>query len=78
MLKCFMGFAQAFPVTYINILPSLICTSKRKLCVSTAKLGPDNDPLLLSATASASLRYHESLRPGKLTHYIQSGKFYLI
>jgi len=73
-----MGFAQAFPVTYINILPSLICTSKRKLCVSTAKLGPDNDPLLLSATASASLRYHESLRPGKLTHYIQSGKFYLI
>ncbi|KAL9332269.1 hypothetical protein ACSQ67_001879 [Phaseolus vulgaris] len=61
-----MGFAQAFPVTYTNILPSLLSTSKRKLCVSTAKLTPDNDPLLLSATASASLRYHESLRPEPL------------
>jgi len=73
-----MGFAQSFPVTSINILPSLVCTSKRKLCVSTAKLSPENDPLFLSATASASLRYHESLRPGKLTllslsfHYTQS------
>ncbi|XP_068473739.1 O-methyltransferase 1, chloroplastic isoform X1 [Phaseolus vulgaris] len=61
-----MGFAQAFPVTYTNILPSLLCNSKRKLCVSTAKFNPDNDPLLLSATASASLRYHESLRPEPL------------
>ncbi|XP_022635849.1 uncharacterized protein LOC106758760 isoform X1 [Vigna radiata var. radiata] len=61
-----MGFAQAFPVTSINNLPSLICTCKRKLCVSTAKLSRDNDPLLLSATASASLRYHESLRPEPL------------
>ncbi|QCE12979.1 S-adenosyl-L-methionine-dependent methyltransferase [Vigna unguiculata] len=51
-----MGFSQAFPVACINNLPSIVCISKRKLCVSTAKLSPDNDPLLLSATASASLR----------------------
>ncbi|CAJ1877487.1 unnamed protein product [Sphenostylis stenocarpa] len=61
-----MGFTQPFPVTCINILSSLLCTSKRKLCLSTAKLNRDNDPLLLSATASASLRYHESLRPEPL------------
>ncbi|KAH1195608.1 putative S-adenosyl-L-methionine-dependent methyltransferase [Glycine max] len=52
-----MGCVEAFPVTYyINMHPSLICTSKRKLCVSTAKLNGDNDPLLLAATASASLQ----------------------
>jgi len=79
-----MGFAEAFPVTCINKLPSPVCTSKRKLCVSIAKLSRDNDPLLLSATASASLRYSESLRPGKLAHlsfsiyYVLSRKFYLI
>ena len=84
LLKCLMGFSQAFPVACINNLPSIVCISKRKLCVSTAKLSPDNDPLLLSATASASLRYHESLRPGKLIHLCLSfhctlfRKFYLI
>ncbi|KAG4916636.1 hypothetical protein JHK87_054193 [Glycine soja] len=55
-----MGCVEAFPVTYyINMHPSLICTSKRKLCVSTAKLNGDNDPLLLAATASASLQRRE-------------------
>ncbi|KAG5086890.1 hypothetical protein JHK82_054287 [Glycine max] len=62
-----MGCVEAFPVTYyINMHPSLICTSKRKLCVSTAKLNGDNDPLLLAATASASLRHQETLRPEPL------------
>lgn len=62
-----MGCVEAFPVTYyINMHPSLICTSKRKLCVSTAKLNGDNDLLLLAATASASLRHQETLRPEPL------------
>ncbi|XP_027922564.1 uncharacterized protein LOC114180438 isoform X2 [Vigna unguiculata] len=70
-----MGFAEAFPVTCINKLPSPVCTSKRKLCVSIAKLSRDNDPLLLSATASASLRYSESLRPEPLFLYPYAGCF---
>ncbi|RDY08807.1 hypothetical protein CR513_06927, partial [Mucuna pruriens] len=51
-----MGFAQASPVAYVNIHPPLIFTSKRKFSVCTAKLNGDNDPLLLAATASASLQ----------------------
>ncbi|KAK7396899.1 hypothetical protein VNO78_18061 [Psophocarpus tetragonolobus] len=61
-----MGFAQAFPATYISIYPLFIRTSQRKLSVCTAKLNGDNDPLLLAATASASLRYQETLRPEPL------------
>ncbi|KAL2345424.1 hypothetical protein Fmac_006709 [Flemingia macrophylla] len=61
-----MGFAQAFPVAYINKHIPFLCTSKKKLCVCTAKFKSDNDPLLLAATASASLRYQETLRPEPL------------
>ncbi|XP_029129996.1 uncharacterized protein LOC109812251 isoform X2 [Cajanus cajan] len=61
-----MGFAHAFPVAYINLHTSLKCTSKKKFCVCSAKFNSDNDPLLLAATASASLRYQETLRPEPL------------
>ncbi|XP_061365554.1 O-methyltransferase 1, chloroplastic [Gastrolobium bilobum] len=45
----------------------LIGTSiRRRFSVSAVKLNGDNDPLLLSATASASLRYQETLRPEPL------------
>ncbi|XP_027349728.1 uncharacterized protein LOC113861237 [Abrus precatorius] len=61
------AFAQVSPVAYIKMHSPLIYTTKRKkLCVSAAKLNADNDPLLLAATASASLRYQETLRPEPL------------
>ena len=62
-----MGFAQAPAFAYVNMRLPLICPSKRKLSVSAMKLNGDDDPLLLAATASASasLRYQETLRPGK-------------
>ncbi|KAJ1412613.1 S-adenosyl-L-methionine-dependent methyltransferase [Sesbania bispinosa] len=74
MIKLFsfgMGFAQASPVAYINMHPPLTLTptsQRRRFSVSAVKLNDDNDPLLLAAIASASLRYQETLRPGKLTH----------
>ncbi|KAK7337452.1 hypothetical protein VNO77_18028 [Canavalia gladiata] len=63
-----MGFAQTSPssVTYINLHPPLIYTSKRKFCVSYAKFNADSDPLFLAASASASLRFQETLRPEPL------------
>lgn len=69
-LESFMGFAQASLVAHVSMHPSLIVTgtSKKRFRISCVKLNGDNDPLLLSATAYASLRYQETLRPGKLTH----------
>ncbi|KAK7284643.1 hypothetical protein RJT34_19393 [Clitoria ternatea] len=63
-----MGSAQAFHIA-CNISmhhPLLRSSSKTKFSVSALKLNPDNDPLLLAATASASLRFQETLRPEPL------------
>lgn len=56
-----MDFAKAAPVYYMH--PRLTYSFTRKFCVSAMN---DNDPLLLSATDSASLRYQESHRPHPL------------
>ncbi|XP_057429931.1 O-methyltransferase 1, chloroplastic [Lotus japonicus] len=61
-----MGFAQASPYAHTITFPPLRPTSNRRFCVSAVKLNGDNDPLLLAATSSASLRFHETLRPDPL------------
>ncbi|KAE9618791.1 putative methyltransferase Ppm1/Ppm2/Tcmp, S-adenosyl-L-methionine-dependent methyltransferase [Lupinus albus] len=73
IFECFMGFLHAPAVAYINITiqppPLRICKPKKKTTFCVMKLNNNtnnNDPLFLSASTSAFLRFHQTNQPEPL------------
>ncbi|KAG7970873.1 hypothetical protein I3843_07G107100 [Carya illinoinensis] len=63
-MESLVNFARAPAVAILH--PPLTWASKKKVNGLRAKLGDDNDPLLLTAINSASLRFQETNRPEPL------------
>lgn len=60
------------PPAIAILRPPLTCTSKKRVSGLRAKLDDSTDPLLQAAINSASLRYQEAHRPGKLITFSET------